>query len=295
MNDVSLNWKRIRRTLPRSRRYAVDRIPTLEEIREILDAADVRGKALTLLFLSSGVREGAIEYFQIQDYSVIERDEKIVAGRLIVYRGEPEMHVTFITSEAVHALDKYIQFRKEHGETIHHTSPLFRDKFDPIQGRYGHGKQDSAENVIPMTPPAVRQYYNRLLFSIGIRSEKKRRHDFSVHGFRKWFKTRCEIGGMKPVNVETLLNHSTGISDSYYRPRESELLEEYLAVAEQHLSVSTENKFKSDLEELRKNNKEYKEKFKRETEEREKMHNDFMAQILDRITALEAREKSRKK
>ena len=61
MNDVSLNWKRIRRTLPRSRRYAVDRIPTLEEIREILDAADMRGKALTFLFLSSGVREGTIE------------------------------------------------------------------------------------------------------------------------------------------------------------------------------------------------------------------------------------------
>ncbi len=142
MNDVSLNWKRIRRTLPRSRRYAVDRIPTLEEIREILDAADFRGKALTLLFLSSGVREGAIEYFQIQDYSVIERDDKIVAGRLIVYRGEPEMHVTFITSEAVTALDKYIQFRKDHGEVIHRTSPLFRDKFDPIKGRYGHGKED---------------------------------------------------------------------------------------------------------------------------------------------------------
>ena len=252
MNDVSLNWKRIRRTLPRSRRYAIDRIPTLEEIREILDAADLRGKALTLLFLSSGVSEGAIEYFQIQDYSVIERDDKIVAGRLIVYRGEPEMHVTFITSEAVTALDKYIQFRKEHGETIHRTSPLFRDKFDPIKGRYGHGKEDATTNIIPMTPPAVRQYYNRLLFSIGIRSEKKRRHDFSVHGFRKWFKTRCEIGGMKPVNVETLLNHSTGISDSYYRPRESELLEEYLAVAEQHLSVSTENKFKTELEEVRK-------------------------------------------
>ena len=256
MNDVSLNWKKIRRILPRSRRYSVDRIPTLDEIREILDATDARGKALTLLFLSSGVREGAIEYFQIQDYSPIERDDKVVAGRLVVYRGEPEMHVTFITSEAVNALDKYIQFRKDHGEQIHRKSPLFRDKFDPIKGQYGHGKQASLEKIVPMTPPAVRQYYNRLLFSIGIRSEKKRRHDFSVHGFRKWFKTRCEIGGMKPVNVETLLNHSTGISDSYYRPRESELLEEYLAVAEQHLSVSTENKFKSELEELRKGNKE---------------------------------------
>jgi integrase len=295
MNDVYLNWKKIRRILPRSRRYSVDRIPTLEEIRQILDAADVRGKALTLLFLSSGVREGAIEYFQIQDYSVIERDDKIIAGRLVVYRGEPEMHVTFISAEAVQALSKYIQFREEHGEQIHRNSPLFRDKFDPVKGQYGHGKKDALKKVIPTTPMAVRLYYNRLLFSIGLRSEKKRRHDFSVHGFRKWYKTRCEIGGMKPVNVETLLNHSIGISDSYYRPRESELLEEYLKVSEQHLSVSTENKFKSDLEELRKSNKEYKEKLMQRSEEKEKMDHDLIAQLMDRVTALEAERKSGKK
>lgn len=251
MNDVNLNWKKIRRVLPSSRRYALDRIPPVEEIREIIDSADLRGKALTLLFVSSGVREGAIEYFQVQDYSVIERNGKRAAGRLVVYRGEPEMHVVFITPEAVNALDKYIQFRKEHGEQIRPSSPLFRDTFDPIKGQYGHGKQESLEKVVPMTPPAVRQYYNRLLFSIGIRSEKKRRHDFSVHGFRKWFKTRCEIGGMKPNNVETLLNHSTGISDSYYRPRESEILQEYLSVID-HLSISTENKLKSELEEMHK-------------------------------------------
>jgi integrase len=64
MNDVSLNWKKIRRILPSARRYALDRVPTMEEIREIIDAADLRGKALTLLFLTSGVREGAIEYFR---------------------------------------------------------------------------------------------------------------------------------------------------------------------------------------------------------------------------------------
>jgi integrase len=287
MNDVSLNWKKIRRILPRSRRYAVDRIPTLEEIREILDAADGRGKALTLLLLSSGVREGAIEYFQVQDYSKIEKEDKIVAGRLVVYRGEPEMYVTFISAETVQALNKYIQFRKEHGEYIHRASPLFRDKFDPIKGQYGHGKQDSKEKVIPMTAPAVRQYYNRLLFSIGLRSERKRRHDFSVHSYRKWFKTRCEIGGMKPVNVETLLNHSTGISDSYYRPLESELLTEYLAVAEEHLSISTENKFKAQIEELRKSSKEQKEKFKRETEDKfNKAIKETQSLNHDSITAL---------
>jgi hypothetical protein len=33
---------------------------------------------------------------------------------------------------------------------------------------------------------------------------------------------------MKPINVEKLMNHSTGISDSYYRATEQEILEDYL-------------------------------------------------------------------
>jgi hypothetical protein len=60
MSDVQLNWKKIRRVLPRARRYALDRVPTIDELRDILDAADLRGKALTLIFTSGGIREGAI-------------------------------------------------------------------------------------------------------------------------------------------------------------------------------------------------------------------------------------------
>ena len=30
----------------------------------------------------------------------------------------------------------------------------------------------------------------------------KKRHEFQTdHGFRKWFKTRWELGGMKPANI----------------------------------------------------------------------------------------------
>ena len=36
------------------------------------------------------------------------------------------------------------------------------------------------------------------------------------------------MSGMKPINVEKLMNHSTGISDNYYRITEAELLEDYL-------------------------------------------------------------------
>ena len=53
MNDVnSINWRKLRRLLPHGREYALDRIPTTEELREIYEAADVRGKALTLTLLS---------------------------------------------------------------------------------------------------------------------------------------------------------------------------------------------------------------------------------------------------
>ena len=79
-----------------------------------------------------------------------------------------------------------------------------------------------------MTPHSIRQYYNRLLFSIGIRNEPKRRHEFSVNGFRKYFKTMAEQAGMAPINVEILMGHSVGISDSYYRPTEQSLREDYL-------------------------------------------------------------------
>jgi hypothetical protein len=56
----------------------------------------------------------------------------------------------------------------------------------------------------------------RALYGQGIRTrlkEGKKRHEFQVdHGYRKFFKTRCELGGMKPINIEKLLSHSTGIS-----------------------------------------------------------------------------------
>ena len=68
----------------------------------------------------------------------------------------------------------------------------------------------------------------RVLWRYGFRTEKKRRHEFAIdHGFRKFFKTRAEQM-MRPINVEWLMGHSTGISDSYYRPTENELLEDYL-------------------------------------------------------------------
>jgi integrase len=155
MNDVVLNWKKIRRMLPTIRRYALDRVPTLEELREIVDAADIRGKALTLVLVSSGIREGAVPSLRVSHYSKLrmsmsdthssmnstsnnnnstsDPSQQLVTGKLVIYHGEPESYSAFISPEACIALDKYLDFRREHGEQINESSPLFRDKFDPVE------------------------------------------------------------------------------------------------------------------------------------------------------------------
>jgi integrase len=251
MNDIFLNWKKISRILPRVRRYALDRIPRNDEIREILDASDIRSKALTIVLLSSGIREGSIELLRIGDYVPIKRDGKRVAGKIIVYSGEPEQYIAFVTIEAAAALEKYIEYRKEHCEDVISTSPLFRDAFDPTS----NGSSTSEKHVKTMTAHAIRQHYSRLLRSIGLRKERKKRHDFSVHGFRKYFKTRAEQSGMKPINVEILMGHSVGISDSYYKPTETELLEDYLNSVDA-LTVTPENHLRHQVEKLKVENAE---------------------------------------
>jgi hypothetical protein len=46
---------------------------------------------------------------------------------------------------------------------------------------------------------------------------------------------------MKPLNVELLMGHSSGVSDSYWRPTEKEVLQDYLKAVDL-LTINTNNK-----------------------------------------------------
>ncbi len=49
----------------------------------------------------------------------------------------------------------------------------------------------------------------------------------AAHGFRKFYKTRVEQV-MRPINVEITMGHDIGLSASYYKPTEREVLEDHL-------------------------------------------------------------------
>lgn len=58
VNDILLPWSKIKRGLPRGRHYADDRIPTLDEIRKLVEYPDRRIKAIVYTMASSGIRLG---------------------------------------------------------------------------------------------------------------------------------------------------------------------------------------------------------------------------------------------
>ena len=240
MTDLDLKWKKITRGLPRTRRYADDRAPTLDEIQKISEYPDRRIKALVYTMASSGIRLSAWEYLQWGHIKPIEQNGELVAAKVIVYPGDVEEYFTFITAEAYHELKKWIDYRKNAGEDINGKSWVMRWKWDTKKG-HNRGLITAPRKLETI---GIKRLVNDALWAQNVRNKSQlngRRYEFQAdHGFRKWFKTRCELAGMKSINIEILMGHSIGISDSYYRITEVELLAEYLKAMEL-LTINSHN------------------------------------------------------
>lgn len=150
-----------------------------------------------------------------------------------------------------------MNYRKACGENINHESWLMRNLWNVSTPRA------KGFVTIPkqLKSDGIKRLMERALWAQGIRKDllqNKRRHEFQAnHSYRKWFKTRCELAGLRSIVVEILLSHSTGISDSYFRPTERELLEEYLKAAD-FLTIEEENRLRKKLDDLSEKSKEAK-------------------------------------
>jgi hypothetical protein len=258
MNNILLNWKLISKVLPKGKHAADDRAPTMDEITKLLQYPDIRIKPIVLLMVSSGIRIGAWDYLKWKHITPIYNDESLlVAAKVIVYAGEPEQHFTFITSESYNALKAWIDCRVSYGEKVTGESWVMRSLWKTTNIISG-ARSGSAINPVKLKSEAIRTILCRALVHQNIRTELKegeRRHEFkAAHGFRKFFKTQCE-NVMKPANVELLMGHDLGISKSYYKPKENEILEDYLKAADL-LTINEENKLKREVKDLKKKNKE---------------------------------------
>ena len=246
MSDISVPWKRISRGLPKSRKFADDRAPTIEEISKILEYPDRRIKAIIYTMASSGIRVGAWDYLKWKHIIPIQKNGQVIAAKLTVYAGENDEYFTFISAEAYNELEKWKEYRILSGESVEVNSWVMRNIWNTKKG-YTRGLVSAP---VKLKSEGVKRLVEDALWTQGLRKKldsDKRRHEFQTdHGLRKWFKTRCELAGMKPINIEILMNHSTGISDSYYRATEAELLEDYLKAMDS-LTINNQNRLQKQV------------------------------------------------
>jgi hypothetical protein len=84
MNDIIINWKKISKGIPQERHSSDDRIPTLGEIRKLLEHPDRRIKPLVLTMISSGIRSGSWDYLKWKHIVPILNNGVIIGAKLIV-------------------------------------------------------------------------------------------------------------------------------------------------------------------------------------------------------------------
>lgn len=216
--EVDLNWRKVRKAVPKARFVGSDRPVSLQETRSLLGVCDLRMRAVVLVMGSSGVRVGAFDYLDVGDYERLSSG----VGRLRVYKETTEEYWAFVSGEACEALDMYLKSRRDAGEVLQSDSPLIRNKWDSAPFTLNPGV------VHRMTGESLGNYLYRLWMKCGLKKLGEGRGVFKAsHCFRKFFKTRAgQI--MKSDDVELLMGHSLGLADSYYKPPLEYLEKEYL-------------------------------------------------------------------
>ena len=295
--DITINWKKITRGLPKVRRYAEDRAPTIEEIQKLCEYLDRRIKSIIYIMASSGIRLGAWDYLRWGHIIAVEKADKTF-GKVTVYAGDEEEYFTFITPEAYDEVKKWMDYRKTSGEQINEKSWVMRHLWNAKKGR----KFGLVTAPKELKSSGVKRLVEDALWTQDIRNKSQingKRYEFqSNHGFRKWFKTRCEMSGMRSINIEILMGHSIGISDSYYRITESELLDDYLKAID-FLSIDIEHHLQTQLSILgEKNNQnsnlinrklQVKDEQIEELKARDSLKEDVIANISDQLLTLTTR------
>lgn len=261
MNCINIFWDIISHSLPKVKQHANDRVPTVEEIKKLIEYPDRRIKPIILLSLSTGIRVGAWNYMKWKHITPIKNENSgtILAAKLVVYPKEPEEYFTFMTHEAYNAVKEWMDFRASFGEEITGESWILRNTGQKVKPRYSH-RIGLARYPKQFKSTGIKTLVGRALQIQGIRPKLnikngEKNHDWkTLHGFRKFFKTQTERV-MKSLNVEILMGHDIGLADSYYKPSEQELFEDYIKSVDLLTAYNNKSKLEKQVKELKEKSK----------------------------------------
>lgn len=201
-----------------------DLIPTLEELKKILDVSNLEEKFRVIFLAQTGMRISDALSLKVGD---IQREldlENIPMG--IEYLPEKEketvgMRLTFLASDGVKVMKDYLEWRKKRGENVTLESPLFASRIHRGKGALSKEK------------------YNKMLKSIAKRAGLNGDWKYGMlraHSFRKFFVTQLTNHGVEDKVVNFFIGHKIPEVDRMYWSRKTEDLRKIYSDRQQHLN-----------------------------------------------------------
>ena len=251
MNEVAgIPWTRIARFKGENRKVNNnDRPYTHEEIKRMLDVADIKYKAIILTYASTGIRREALTTLRYVD---IKKVEGLDVYMFTVYGQSHNEHTTFCTPECFNAINRYLETRINAGEILNPDTPLFRKDFN--RRELANVKKPRPINITTVSNQirAISQNASVTKFVPNTETNPtgRRRNEVSViHAFRKFAITEMGRAKINPEIREMLVNHDIGIRQIYLKYDENDLLAEYVKAID-NLTINEENRLKKKIEEL---------------------------------------------
>jgi hypothetical protein len=224
-NKVHLEWEELRSQLPKPRRVARDRPPSLAELRKFMEIAHPRERFVMPAIVSSGGRVGLFHhpqalggwgFMELQhvtlvpieggkelsclDWLASQHEEGSMIARLTVYPSEVEEYPAFWSVEAVDNLRTYMGLRERVGERFGPDTPVLRDAWNP----HYH-----PEVATPMRVKGIQDANDRTWALTGVKKAAVEGGFKGSHGGRKVFETEGNrmVGALIPD--EGMENHVT--------------------------------------------------------------------------------------
>ncbi|MCW1296716.1 MAG: site-specific integrase [Candidatus Parvarchaeota archaeon] len=215
-----------------------DLVPTLEELKKMLDVSNLEEKFRIIFIAQTGMRVSDALKLKVGD---IQRELEL--GRIplaitFVPKKDSELigeRITFLASDGIEILKQYLEWRKQNGENITPESPLFVSRTN--------------RGLKPITPHRFNDTIKRAAKKAGLNGNWKY-GIMGVHCLRKFFITQLTNHGMEDKIVNFFVCHKISDIDRVYWFRRVEELRRIYAQRQQYLNPINGKKLVFDLKQM---------------------------------------------
>ncbi|KXB04736.1 hypothetical protein AKJ48_01590 [candidate division MSBL1 archaeon SCGC-AAA261O19] len=200
-----------------------DLVPTLEELRKMLDVSDISTKFDIIFLAQTGMRPEDALNLKVGDIQrELDLNRSPLAIRFLPKKDRNKgigERITFLGADGVKILKQYLEWRKNKGEEVTSDSPLFI-------GRIG---QYDGKKVGSLSKQKLNDRIKQAAKKAGIENGDNGKYGHvRTYCLRKFFMTQLTNHGMEDRIVDFLMCHKVSPVDlSYWQRRVDQLREEY--------------------------------------------------------------------